>query len=179
MPFVSKSQQRLFFAKEKNNELPPGTAKRWAAHTKNMKNLPEHKKDKETEKKAFVAAFLLKCAAEGITAPGQVARAAEQLVTTLRTKQAEGGFSVPGILGGMALAGPLLGSVALPTLGGYVGGHVGGLAHNKLDEDDFRTLALNAEANAYRRRAALAKTHAQVRQLLASDPSKYVVLGNQ
>ncbi len=44
MPFKSKAQMRLFFAKEKQGELPKGTAKRWAAETPSIKKLPEHKK---------------------------------------------------------------------------------------------------------------------------------------
>lgn len=44
MPFKSKSQQRLFFAKEHQGKLPQGTAERWAHHTKDLKALPEHVK---------------------------------------------------------------------------------------------------------------------------------------
>ena len=43
MPFQSQAQRRLFFAKEERGELPKGTAKRWAKHTKNIKALPEKK----------------------------------------------------------------------------------------------------------------------------------------
>lgn len=50
MPFKSKAQMRLFFAKEKRGELPKGTAKRWAKHTKNISSLPERKK--KSKKKA-------------------------------------------------------------------------------------------------------------------------------
>ena len=35
---------RLFFAKEKDGELPKGTALEWAHETKNIKNLPDHVK---------------------------------------------------------------------------------------------------------------------------------------
>ena len=41
MPFKSKAQMGLFFAKEKRGELPKGTAKRWAHHTPSIKKLPE------------------------------------------------------------------------------------------------------------------------------------------
>jgi len=41
MPFKSKAQMRLFFAKERRGELPRGTARRWAHHTPNTKKLPE------------------------------------------------------------------------------------------------------------------------------------------
>ncbi len=41
MPFKSKRQMRKFFAMEKRNELPIGTAKRWARETHNIKGLPE------------------------------------------------------------------------------------------------------------------------------------------
>jgi hypothetical protein len=44
MPFVSKAQQRMMFAKEARGEVKKGTAKRWAHETKDMKHLPERKK---------------------------------------------------------------------------------------------------------------------------------------
>lgn len=50
MPFKSKAQMRLFFAKEKRGELPKGTAKRWAHETPSVKKLPEKKK--KSSKKA-------------------------------------------------------------------------------------------------------------------------------
>jgi len=43
MPYSSKSQMRLFFAKEKRGELPKGTAKEWAHETKSIKSLPQYK----------------------------------------------------------------------------------------------------------------------------------------
>jgi len=50
-PFKSKAQQRFMFAAEARGEIEKGTAKRWADHTKNIKNLPEH------VKKAMCASF--------------------------------------------------------------------------------------------------------------------------
>ena len=44
MPFKSKSQQKFMFSAEKRGEIPKGTAKRWAKHTKNIKSLPERVK---------------------------------------------------------------------------------------------------------------------------------------
>ena len=41
MPFKSKAQQRLFFAKEARDELPKGTAEKWAKHTPDIKELPD------------------------------------------------------------------------------------------------------------------------------------------
>jgi hypothetical protein len=46
MPYQSKAQQRLMFAKEERGEVAKGTAKRWAHETKNMKKLPERKRKK-------------------------------------------------------------------------------------------------------------------------------------
>jgi hypothetical protein len=57
MPFKSKAQMRWMFAAEARGELPKGTAKRWARHTKNIKKLPERKGKKE--KKSFDLSFLL------------------------------------------------------------------------------------------------------------------------
>lgn len=45
MPFASKLQQRLMFAKQARGELPKGTAERWASET-DFENLPEKKKQK-------------------------------------------------------------------------------------------------------------------------------------
>ncbi len=47
MPFKSKSQQRLMFAKEERGELPKGTAKKWAHETKNIKRLPNKVRKKK------------------------------------------------------------------------------------------------------------------------------------
>lgn len=49
MPFTSKAQQKLFFAKEARGELPKGTAIEWAHATKNLKNLPEHSSSKKSK----------------------------------------------------------------------------------------------------------------------------------
>lgn len=59
MPFKSKAQQRFMFAAEERGDVPEGTAKRWAHHTKNIKKLPEHKhKSKHEKKAAFIEAFV-------------------------------------------------------------------------------------------------------------------------
>jgi len=44
MPYKSKAQARLFFAKEKKGELPKGKALEWAHKTKSIKDLPDHVK---------------------------------------------------------------------------------------------------------------------------------------
>lgn len=44
MPFKSKAQRRLFWAKANKGEIPVKTVKEWEAHTKNKK-LPEHVKE--------------------------------------------------------------------------------------------------------------------------------------
>lgn len=41
MPFKSRSQMRLFFAKEKAGEITKGTARRWLNKTRSVKALPE------------------------------------------------------------------------------------------------------------------------------------------
>jgi len=45
MPFKSKAQQRFMFAAEDRGEIPKGTAKRWAKHTRSIKSLPEQVKE--------------------------------------------------------------------------------------------------------------------------------------
>lgn len=67
MPYKSKSQMRFLFAAEARNEVPKGTARRWAHHTPSIKKLPEHvsdKKDKGKEKKGCQLPRLLRKLAE-------------------------------------------------------------------------------------------------------------------
>ena len=72
MPFKSKAQQRFMFAAEAQGKLKPGTARKWAHETKDMKKLPEHVK-----KAAFEAAFfdeLDKLAAKTVVSDGRIKR---------------------------------------------------------------------------------------------------------
>lgn len=174
MPFKSKAQEKKFFVMEENHEIPKGTAKRWAHHTKNIKDLPEHVK----HKKAFIAGFLLKCAAEGITDPLVIAERAEILAAS-REKMAEGGTALGNALGGVAGAVGLGGAlgIALPTALGYGLGRTGGVIRNQADSDDAETLRMAAMANAYRRRAAEARQNAQVQKIIESDPKHFVRIG--
>lgn len=50
MPFKSQSQRRFLFAAEKRGEVKPGTARKWAHETKNIKRLPEKAKRKKIRK---------------------------------------------------------------------------------------------------------------------------------
>lgn len=177
MPFKSLSQRRLFYAKEKAGELPVGTAARWQAHTPAGAKLPDKVDDEPEAKKAFVRAFLLKCAAAGLTEPEQIAAAA--------VKAAEGGVlgflgdttkAVGGVAAGLAPWGPLLGHAA-PLVAGAGLGVAAGTAKNQMDRDDTKVMRLAALANAYRRRTAEARTNAEVRKVVESDPSRYVVIG--
>jgi hypothetical protein len=58
VPFKSKSQERLFFAKQARGELKPGTALAWAHETRSIKALPERvgktraKKSRSTSRSA-------------------------------------------------------------------------------------------------------------------------------
>lgn len=54
MPFKSKAQQRFMHAAEARGDLPKGTASRWAAETKNIKDLPNKKKKKPTKKRRYI-----------------------------------------------------------------------------------------------------------------------------
>lgn len=60
MPFKSKSQMRWMFAAEARGDLPKGTAKRWARHTKRIGSLPEKAESdngkEETKRSWFTAA---------------------------------------------------------------------------------------------------------------------------
>lgn len=47
MPYQSKAQMRLFFAKEARGELPKGKAEEWAHETPSIKSLPERKGKKK------------------------------------------------------------------------------------------------------------------------------------
>ena len=58
MPFKSKAQQRFMFAAESRGDVPKGTARRWAHHTKSIKSLPEHaKKKKKHEKRGVLSSI--------------------------------------------------------------------------------------------------------------------------
>jgi len=43
MPFKSKAQMRWMYAAEERGEVPKGTARRWAEHTKSIRSLPAKK----------------------------------------------------------------------------------------------------------------------------------------
>lgn len=163
---------RWMFAAEARGALPKGTARRWAAHTTDMNKLPE-KTDTDTEKKAFVAAFVIKCAAAGITSPGAVVDAARR--ATAAIKAASAGSVVGDVAGGLTGT-ALLGSVGLPAAAGALVGAGAGMMVNQTDVDDAKVLRLRAEANAYRRRAALAVANEKVRKLVNNSPGNYVVV---
>jgi hypothetical protein len=54
MPFKSKAQQRLFFAKaqQPGSGITEDKAKEWAHETPNIKKLPEHVKKGKIEKRS-------------------------------------------------------------------------------------------------------------------------------
>lgn len=126
-------------------------------------------------RRAFAAAFILKCAAAGVTDPARVAALAEGLI-----KRADGlGGALDAVgrtAGGLAVTAGI-GSVGLPLALGGMGGALAGAIHNQADKRDLDTLRLQAQAAAYQRQAAAAAAHARVRQLVATDPSKYVAVG--
>jgi len=173
MPFESQAQRRFMYAKH------PEMAKRWEAHTPKGKKLPEHKGDKvskgTTKKAEFVRQFLLNAAKTGVTGPAALTKLAQQM-----TKSADFSDAVGKAVGGLASTVPLAaaaGTIGLPAVSGWTLGQLAGRARNQVDEDDAKSLQTTALANAYRRQAALAKSNTQVRQLVASDPKKYVVIG--
>lgn len=173
MPLSSIKQRRYLWATN------PTLARRFEDHTPKGTKLPMRASDPkpdDTDKRAFAAAFILKCAAAGITDPKDVARVATEMVKRAIAGSETAG-SVLGGAGSAALMLPLIGSVVAPAVAGSAVGALGGHAKNKMDEDDAETMRLSAQANAYRRRAAAAAAHDQVRKLLSSDPNKYVVLG--
>lgn len=187
MPFKSEAQRRWMYAAEARKEVPPGTAERWEHHTP-AKKLPPRagEKPKPTvDKKAFVEAFLTKCAADGLTTPAAITAAAEQFAAEClaAVKRASVGSVAEGIgdLGGRALGTwattGAIGSILAPAALGVGVGTAGAQMRNKIDQDDDEALRIAAVAAAYRRRAAEAKTQDQVRKLIANDPSRYVVLG--
>jgi len=185
MPFSSKQQVKWMFANH------PEMAKRWAAHTPDMKKLPataaagKKDDDKDAEKKAFASAFVLGCRRAGVTDPAAIAAVAEKFAAAVleaaaRTKAAldpvATAADAAGRGAGWLTNAALLGSVGLPLTLGFAGGYTGGKVQNQMDVDDHEALRMMAEANAYRRRAAQAKTDLQVRKLMAKDPKKYVQL---
>ena len=57
MPFKSKAQQGLFFAKEAKGELPKGTAEKWASET-DFSKLPEKVKAPTTKRFSKLRKYL-------------------------------------------------------------------------------------------------------------------------
>jgi len=53
MPFKSKAQRRLFYAKMNRGEMSPGMVKKWESHTPKDKTLPEKVEKKAMDKKFF------------------------------------------------------------------------------------------------------------------------------
>lgn len=47
MPFKSQAQRRFMYAAEERGDVEPGTAKRWAKETRDLKGLPERVKAKK------------------------------------------------------------------------------------------------------------------------------------
>ena len=58
MPFKSRAQQRYMFAAEDRGELPRGTARRWARHTKSIKKLPLRADDQDSDEEEKVATLV-------------------------------------------------------------------------------------------------------------------------
>lgn len=87
MPFKSKSQQRLFFAKEQRGELPKGTAMEWAHKTKDIKKLPEKVKKTASE----IADEVLAKIAAGVAAfKASPAVGRKELLQSFKKKPAPG-----------------------------------------------------------------------------------------
>lgn len=51
MPFKSKAQMRLFYAKEKKGEISKSTVDKWQKETPNPKKLPERLRKGKKKKK--------------------------------------------------------------------------------------------------------------------------------
>ena len=47
MPYKSQAQRRFMYAAEERGDVEPGTARRWAKETKDIKDLPERVKAKK------------------------------------------------------------------------------------------------------------------------------------
>jgi hypothetical protein len=56
-PFKSKAQQKFMFAAEARGDIKKGTAKRWAEHTPDIKDLPEKIEKKANEDTSFAERF--------------------------------------------------------------------------------------------------------------------------
>ena len=51
MPFKSRSQMRMMFAKESRGEVKRGTARKWAHETPNRRCLPERVKRRKSPRR--------------------------------------------------------------------------------------------------------------------------------
>lgn len=185
MPFVSEAQRRLCWSlggrtgwdcRAFAGHAPAPKAK--GPEPVKTAPTPAEKAAADLEFRAFAADFLTKCAAAGITDPATVlaaARQANRFVKSAFIGSETAATGLGGVGGALALA-PVLGSIGIPMIGGGLLGMAAGSAKNQMDTDDTATLRTAAQANAYRRRAAAAAADAQVRKLIATDPSKYVRL---
>lgn len=181
MPFQNQAQNRACRAEAARNPDSTWDCSEWARETPGgVKSLPKgptpkKKPPTEPEKAAFYAAFLAKCATVGLTAPAQVADAAEALVKAANGFETLGQMlgGIPGTLATTAT----LGSVGLPLVAGAGIGALAAGGANQADREDKEVLRRTAAANAYRRQADAARLHAHIKRLVASDPKKYVPLG--
>lgn len=100
MPFKSKAQQRFMFSAESRGEIPKGTARRWAKHTKSFKDLPEHVKKAAFEDK--VAHMLFEKVAQAPqfnyrpAATDSAMASGTQIYNKVRQSPAGGGLSAVG-----------------------------------------------------------------------------------
>lgn len=128
MPFKSKRQQRFMFAAESRNEIPKGTARRWAHETPNIEKLPERKKKEKNAMNVKTARALGRLHALD-QAFGKEAAPLEPLLMSALRLGAPGaagyylagpGYRTEGLLGGL-LAGHMLGPAAARYLTRKVG----------------------------------------------------------
>ena len=83
MPYKSKKQMRFFFSQEGKGKLPKGTAKRWAKHTPNTKDLPEEAKKEK-------AAFTDRHVSIAVSKYAQVASPSRKYVKALKEAESSG-----------------------------------------------------------------------------------------
>ena len=182
MPFKSEAQRRFMFA------VMPKTAARWAKHTDKGKKLPEHVSSAKKEAagataqptmEEFVRQFLQHCETRQLNMK-QAAELAQLLRIQQLSPDKQANDTVTGLLNllkDIPYAGFMLGSVTLPTVGGFLGGSYLGKLQNLADDSSSKTLRDIALAKAYRRRADEQKIKRDLSKLQTSGtPGQYVLL---
>lgn len=182
MPFKSKAQQRLCYARAQRRMNGSWDCGEWSKHTK--KKLPMHKKKADEgppldEIAAFKAGFLLRALDEGWT-PEEIVKNADALRERLEKDAGVVGDLFGKAVGtGMGLLGDAAyaGVVGAPLALGAGAGYGIGKLQNASETGDADEMKLQNRIAMYKRMAEDARRQAQLKKLQEQRPGEIVELG--